>query len=110
MAHVLWLPIEVNSRKSLASRRVGRAILWHMPAHIEAIIKADWQELMEYVLLGDLDQIDARYGHYLHIRPKAANSKVLTTGLSLDGDKIHTLPRGFYLRSQLTEQIITKKC
>lgn len=110
LCHVLWIPIEADTNKPIAARRVGRGILWRMPPHIDAIFEADWQELMEMVLLGQLSQINARIGQYLHIRPKAANSKSLTYGLGSDGCKIATMPRGFYLRTQLTAQILSKKC
>lgn len=110
LQHVLWLPVEADQHLKLADRRVGYAVLWRMPTHIEAILRADWQELMEYVLLGRLAKLNASIGQYLHVRPKAANSRILTQGLDNQGNKILTLPRGFYLRPQLTQQIILKKC
>ena len=110
LAHILWMPVEADIHKPLANRRVGWGILWQMPPNIEAVLQSDWQELMENVRLGRLPELSAKIGQYLHIRPKAANSKSLTLGLDSEGNKIQTLPRGFYLRSQLTEQILNKKC
>jgi len=37
---------------------------------------------------------------------KAANGKCLCYGFDSEGNKIQTLPRGFYLRSNFTKQII----
>ena len=45
-------------------------------------------------------------GRYLQIRPKGANAKSLTTTLDEEGNTIQTLPRGFYLRPEFTQQII----
>jgi DNA mismatch repair protein MutH len=55
---------------------------------------------------GRLDEINGRIGQYLQVRPKAANAKSLCYGFNGEGNKILTLPRGFYLRSLFTEQII----
>ncbi len=55
---------------------------------------------------GHLDEINGRIGLYLQVRPKAANAKSLCYGFDSEGNKVLTLPRGFYLRSLFTEQII----
>ncbi len=110
LRQVLWVPIEGRGDKPIARRRVGQGLLWFMSPQVEAILQTDWQELMEYVLLGKLAHITGRMGQYLHIRPKAANSRSLTYGIGPEGDIHPTLPRGFYLRTQLTEQILAQKC
>lgn len=103
---VLWLPLEADKRIPLASRHIGNAILWS-PSKAEATqLQQDWEELMELVCLGKLDQITSHMGHYLQIRPKGANAKSLTTTLDEEGNTIQTLPRGFYLRPEFTQQII----
>ena len=45
-------------------------------------------------------------GEYLQIRPKAANGKVLCSCFDAEGNKVKTLPRGFYLRSTFTKTIL----
>ena len=40
-----------------------------------ALIKEDWEELMEMVSLGQVQQITARYGTIIQMRPKAADNK-----------------------------------
>jgi DNA mismatch repair protein MutH len=106
LQRVLWLPIEADKRIPLASRHIGNAILWS-PSEDEATqLQQDWEELMELVCLGKLDQITSHMGRYLQIRPKGANAKSLTTTLDEEGNTIQTLPRGFYLRPEFTQQIL----
>ncbi len=106
LQRVLWLPIEADKRIPLAERHIGNAILWS-PSEAEATqLQQDWEELMELVCLGRLEEITSHMGRYLQIRPKGANSKALTTTLDDEGNTIQTLPRGFYLRPEFTQQII----
>lgn len=106
LQRVLWLPIEADKRIPLAERHIGNAILWS-PTETETLqLKSDWEELMEMVCLGKLDQITSHMGRFLQIRPKGANAKALTTTLDEEGNTIQTLPRGFYLRPEFTQQII----
>jgi DNA mismatch repair protein MutH len=106
LQRVLWLPLEADKNIPLASRHIGNAILWS-PSEIEAAqLQQDWEELMELVCLGKLDQITSHMGRFLQIRPKGANAKSLTTTLDEEGNTIQTLPRGFYLRPEFTQQII----
>ncbi len=106
LQRVLWLPLEADKRIPFADRHIGNAILWS-PSNKEASqLQQDWEELMELVCLGKLDQITSHMGKYLQIRPKGANAKSLTTTLDEEGNTIQTLPRGFYLRPEFTQQII----
>ena len=61
-------------------------------------LRQDWEELMDYIVLGKLDQITARIGEVMQLRPKGANSKAITKGIGKNGEVIDTLPLGFYLR------------
>jgi len=107
LSRVLWVPIEADPAIPLAERRVGSAILWSPTAKQEGILRNDWEELMDMIVMGKLDQLTALHGQYLQIRPKAANAKALRSGIDEQGDKIMTLPRGFYLRTFFTRQIIS---
>ena len=106
LQRVLWLPIEADKRIPLASRHIGNAILWSPDEDEATQLQQDWEELMELVCLGKLDQITSHMGRYLQIRPKGANAKSLTTTLDEEGNTIQTLPRGFYLRPEFTQKII----
>ncbi|EKM21968.1 DNA mismatch repair endonuclease MutH [Vibrio sp. HENC-03] len=108
LSRVLWVPVEGEREIPLAERHVGSPLIWSPDQEEELILKNDWEELMELIVLGKFDQISARHGEALHLRPKAANAKALTEAYSSNGKPIKTLPRGFYLRTQFTEQILLK--
>ncbi len=106
LQRVLWLPIEADPQIAIAQRRIGTAILWSPSTQDTAILKQDWEEIMELISTGRIDQISAHIGTYLQVRPKAANSKALRRSHDEDGEAIQTLPRGFYLRTQFTQKIL----
>ena len=72
------------------------------------MLQADWEELMDMIVLGEVDKITARHGQYLQIRPKAANSKALTEGIGPQGQPVMTLPRGFYLKKTFTGPMLAR--
>ena len=109
LACVLWLPIEADKSIPFARRRIGNAILWRPTAEQDAILKQDWNEHMELISLGRINEISAHHGTYLQIRPKAANCRALRNTTDEDGNLVKTLPRGFYLRTQFTARILTER-
>ena len=108
LSRVLWIPIEADPEIPLAARRVGSAILWSPDKDQDSILRRDWEELMDMIAMGELEQITAHQGQYLQVRPKAANARTLTKGIDSEGEEILTLPRGFYLRTSLTKQIVNQ--
>ena len=106
LSKVLWIPIEGERQIPLAERHIGAPILWQPSLQQEARLRQDWEELMDYIVLGKLDQITARLGDVLQLRPKGANSKALTKGIGKNGEIIDTLPLGFYLRKAFTHEIL----
>jgi len=105
--HVLWVPIESDKHIPLAHRKVGMGIFWQADTEIEAILSTDYNEFIDRITLGEVESITADQGNFLQIRPKAANSSVLTDGIGNEGQSIRTLPRGFYLRPAFTRKIIS---
>ncbi|MDN7134425.1 DNA mismatch repair endonuclease MutH [Pseudidiomarina terrestris] len=103
---VLWIPIDGRRSVALAERTVGTAFLWQPSDKQETQLKRDWQEHMDRIAMGEVEQITAHQGEVLQLRPKAANSRVLTEAIGPSGQLIQTLPRGFYLKTQFTWQII----
>lgn len=103
---VLWMPIEGSRHIPLRERHIGAPILWKPNAEQERQLKQDWEELMDYIVLGKLEQITARIGEVMQLRPKGANSKAITKGISKNGEVIDTLPLGFYLRKEFTAGIL----
>lgn len=103
---VLWMPIEGSRHIPLGERHIGAPILWKPTAEQERQLKQDWEELMDLVVLGKLDQITARIGEVMQLRPKGANSRSITKGIGRNGEVIETLPLGFYLRKAFTAGIL----
>jgi DNA mismatch repair protein MutH len=106
LSRVLWLPVEGKREIPVAERRVGSPLIWSPSKQEEALLKNDWEELMDLIALGDVNQITARSGEVLQIRPKAANSRAKTEAYGTNGQPIKTLPRGFYLRASFTSYIL----
>ena len=106
LRRVLWIPMEADPIRAVGDRRIGQPLLWSPSAADEATLRADWEEHMELITIGRLDEIDARQGTYLQIRPKAFNRRALTPTTAHDGSPDVTLPRGFYLRPVFTARIL----
>ncbi len=106
LTHVLWIPVLSPKGSEIASRILGMPLLWRPTPEQESILQSDWEETMEKVILGNLGELNSRFGQALQVRPKAANSKILTDAIGNEGQLIKTLPRGFYLRTSFTHSIL----
>lgn len=103
---VLWIPIAAEKHIAIPERRIGMPLLWR-PSQTEwQLLQADWEELMQMIIIGQLDKITARMGDCLQIRPKALDGQSLCYSYNSDGERNLTLPRGFYLRPSFTHQIL----
>lgn len=87
---------------------IGQPLLWRPSAQEAALLRQDWEEIMELISLGQIQTINARLGQVLQLRPKAANSKALTQAIGPNGDIIMTLPRGFYLKIDFTRALLAQ--
>lgn len=108
LRRVLWIPLEAEPAIPLPQRRLGAPLLWSPNPEETAVLRRDWEELMELVSLGRLDQISSRHGEVLQIRPKAANARALRKTTDEEGIPLLTLPRGFYLRSLFTAALLAR--
>ena len=63
---------------------------------------------MDRVMLGRVEEISAREGECLQIRPKAANAAARRLPVGVSGAREPTLPRGFYLRASFTAAILER--
>lgn len=106
LQRVLWVPVEGDVRIPISHRRIGRALLWSPSVDEQAVLMQDWLELTWMIGTGKLADIHANMGDYLQVRPKAANAKSLCYGYDEMGNKMLTLPRGFYLRSRFTDTLL----
>ncbi|MBL4630924.1 MAG: DNA mismatch repair endonuclease MutH [Paraglaciecola sp.] len=103
---VLWVPIDGRRDIAPKDRCIATPFLWSPDTEQNEQLRTDWEELMEMIALGQIENITARHGQYLQLRPKAANGKVLTEAIGKDGQIINTRPRGFYLRKEFTAKIL----
>ncbi|WP_052282065.1 DNA mismatch repair endonuclease MutH [Kluyvera genomosp. 1] len=108
LKRVLWIPVEGERAIPLSERRVGSPLLWTPSADEEHQLRMDWEELMDLIVLGQVERITARHGEVLQLRPKAANSKALTEAIGAKGERIMTLPRGFYLKKNFTAALLAR--
>ncbi len=106
LSAVLWIPVFGDRQQDIASRMIGNPWLWHPTSEQEKIIRQDWEEIMELIALGKVESISARHGEALQLRPKAANGQSLTPAIGSEGTIIQTRPRGFYLRSSFTRELL----
>lgn len=107
LKRVLWFPLEGDTTISFAQRRVGRGFIWSPNKQQEEVLAADWDYLTTQISTGYLETLDATAGDYLQIRPKGANGKSLCYCYDAEGNKVKTLPRGFYLRSRFTASLVS---
>ncbi|MCW8407530.1 DNA mismatch repair endonuclease MutH [Legionella sp. PATHC035] len=107
LKRILWVPVEGDTDISYPERRIGQGFIWSPNRLQESILEADWNYLSLQIGTGHLESVDAKEGEYLQVRPKAANGKSLCYGYDIHGNKIKTLPRGFYLRSSFTATIVS---
>lgn len=103
---ILWIPIEGDTKIPYQHRRIGHGFIWSPNEEQEAILAADWNYLTLQISTGMLESLDATSGEYMQVRPKGASGKSLCFGYDAEGNKIQTLPRGFYLRTKFTWQIL----
>ncbi|MCP5156942.1 MAG: DNA mismatch repair endonuclease MutH [Ectothiorhodospiraceae bacterium] len=109
LARVLWVPLVGEAGGHPAERRIGAALLWSPDPAEDAVLRADWEELMEQVCLGRVDTLTARHGTALQIRPKAADSHARRRGVGASGAPEAMLPRGFYLRAGFTATLLARR-
>jgi DNA mismatch repair protein MutH len=103
---VLWVPIDGRREVAPQDRSIATPFLWSPDSSQDNQLRADWEELMEMIALGQVENITAKQGQYLQLRPKAANGDALTEAIGKNGQIIHTRPRGFYLRKEFTNKIL----
>ena len=108
LSRVLWIPVEGSRTIPVGERRVGMPLLWSPNEEEDRLLRQDWEELMDMIVLGQVERITARHGEVLQLRPKAANSKALTEAIGAKGEPILTLPRGFYLKKNFTGALLAR--
>ncbi len=103
--HVLWVPIEAR-REQWLQRRIGVARLWRPDDEERAILRRDYEDLMALVLAGRVDEIDARLGDALQVRPTGRDRSERARVVGADGHLTWTGARGFYLRARFVRRVL----
>lgn len=107
LAHVLFVPI-VTAAADRSDARIGEPFFWRPSAEQEAILRADFDDLVGLIALGQIEALTARLGHWLQVRPKAAHGRVRTLVFGPEQEPISTIPRGFYLRARATAMLLAE--
>ncbi|MDP5293045.1 DNA mismatch repair endonuclease MutH [Oceanimonas sp. CHS3-5] len=108
LSRVLWVPVIGERDTPPGERLIGQPLLWTPSEEEEWLLRQDWEEIMELISLGRVQDITARHGQALQLRPKAANGRALTDAIGPDGGYIQTRPRGFYLKTGFTKALLAR--
>lgn len=103
---VLFVPLQVGEGDGAEARTVRSPILWRPTREQEAILHADFDDIVGMVGMGGIEELTAHEGRWLQVRPKARDGTKSAVAYGEDGDRIATVPRGFYLRTKFTEAIL----
>lgn len=106
LARVLWIPIIAEREIAVAERLVATPFIWSPSPDEDHALATDWRELTDMIVLGNVEKITGKHGHILQLRPKAANSNAKTRAFNHEGKPFLTLPRGFYLKTAFTQQLL----
>ncbi|MEQ1568416.1 MAG: MutH/Sau3AI family endonuclease, partial [Myxococcota bacterium] len=104
LSRVLWLPLVPAG----ADRVVGSPVVWSPSPDEEAVLRADFEELVTLLADGAVWQIDGRRGQALHLRPKAADGEPAAWAVDEDAGWVRQTARGFYLRPSFTLAILSR--
>ncbi|MFO0619713.1 MAG: MutH/Sau3AI family endonuclease [Polyangiaceae bacterium] len=105
LARVLWVPLVPCGD----DRAVGAASLWSPSTEDELQLKIDFEEIMGLIGAGRVEDVTARIGVYLQLRPKAADGTPRALAFDRDGAPVRTVPRGFYLRASFTRAVLAAR-
>lgn len=103
---VLFVPVIGDRRSPLSLRKIGKPSVWTpTPPQLEQL-RADYDDIVGLLGIGRVEDVTAHLGRYLQLRPKARDGTPRALAFGEDGERIRTVPRGFYLRARFTEAIL----
>jgi len=106
LARVLFVPLVADDGAPWRERRVGEAVLWSPTPEQEAVLRADFDDVVGLIGVGRIEELTAHRGEWLQVRPKAAHGRVRTVAWGAEHEAIATVPRGFYLRTRFTGALL----
>jgi DNA mismatch repair protein MutH len=102
LSRVLWVPVITDA----GARRIGAARLWSPSPEQDQVLQGDFEEILGRIAASGIEDVTARVGRWLQLRPKAAHGGVRTRAPGGGEGDVATVPRGFYLRSRFTGAIL----
>lgn len=108
LARVLFVPLVAPDGTAWPARRVGAPVLWSPTEEQDAILRADFDDVVGLIGVGRIEELTAHRGRWLQVRPKARHGRVRTVAWGAEGEAIATVPRGFYLRARFTSAILAE--
>jgi DNA mismatch repair protein MutH len=106
LARVLFVPLVGPDGSAWQERRIGPPLLWSPTREQEAVLRADFDDVVGLIGIGRIEELTAHKGRWLQVRPKARDGDVRTIAYGAEGEAIATVPRGFYLRTRFTRAIL----
>ena len=106
LARVLFVPLVGAHGIPWRERVVGPALLWSPTGLQGDVLRGDFDDAIGLIGIGRIEELTARGGRWLQVRPKARDGSVRTVAWGGDGEAIATIPRGFYLRTLFTGAIL----
>lgn len=106
LSRVLWIPVEADKAVPLSQRRFGSPLLWSPSREEEAVLRADWEDLIARIAIGETGSITAHSGKWLQVRPKAAHGRTTRRAINEAGAAYTANPKGFYLRTAFTQRLL----
>jgi DNA mismatch repair protein MutH len=103
LGRVLWVPIDIAPD---GRRRIGAARLWSPSQEQEHVLRDDFEEILGRIAASGIEDVSARIGRWMQLRPKAAHGGIRTRAPGGDAGTVATVPRGFYLRARFTGAIL----
>ncbi len=95
-----------DAKTPWAERMVLGATWWTPSAEQEAWLRADFDDAVGLAAQGRVDELVAGRGVVMQVRPKAAHGGVRTILTTDAGERIATVPRGFYLRARFVASVL----
>ncbi|QTM69425.1 hypothetical protein HIC20_00665 [Buchnera aphidicola (Hormaphis cornu)] len=105
---ILWIPILKKKTSSLKYFKILKPFLWSPSSEDMKILKKDWEEFMDLIILGNFKKITSEFGQFLHICIKSKNKNILTKAIGNLGEYTKTNPISFYFRKKFVLSILKK--
>jgi len=102
LARIAW--VVVDASLPLLDRRCLGAFLWSPSAGDEAVLREDYEDIIDLLREGFV--VRATTGAALQLRPKGRDSTHLRRALNEDGELSRAPPRAFYLRRSFVAEVL----